>query len=178
MFVAWKGHRMTVSAHDVARELRNRQPGAGGAKLHKLLYYCQGWHLARHREPMFTESISAWSNGPVVGALWRAEKYNDELPPDQPLDHQMIDTLELVLDRYGHYSGKDLIELTHSEPPWQVVSIRDEEWTWDNDTITREALREFFTDLDDAYALRPLRITPARQKIIDAAIEEQKNAAG
>ncbi len=30
------------SAHDVARELRNRLPDAGDLKVHKLAYYCQG----------------------------------------------------------------------------------------------------------------------------------------
>jgi uncharacterized phage-associated protein len=38
-------------------------------KLHKLLYYCQGHHLATFGLPLFDESISAWDMGPVVGTL-------------------------------------------------------------------------------------------------------------
>ncbi|MGQ0776145.1 MAG: hypothetical protein ACT4NY_17255 [Pseudonocardiales bacterium] len=42
---------MTLSAHDVAAVLRDRLPGLGAKKLHKLLYYCQGHHLATFGEP-------------------------------------------------------------------------------------------------------------------------------
>ena len=64
----------SVSARDVAAVLRDRLPGLGTTKLHKLLYYCQGHHLAAFGEPLFAETISAWDNGPVVGTVWRAEK--------------------------------------------------------------------------------------------------------
>ena len=37
---------MTVSAHDVARELRARRPELKTVQVHKILYYAQGWHLA------------------------------------------------------------------------------------------------------------------------------------
>jgi hypothetical protein len=37
---------MVVSAHDVAAALRARLPDLPTKKLHKLLYYCQGHHLA------------------------------------------------------------------------------------------------------------------------------------
>ena len=48
-----------LSAHDVARELRQRLPDPGDVKIHKLAYYCQRWHLARTGEPMFPEAIEA-----------------------------------------------------------------------------------------------------------------------
>jgi hypothetical protein len=73
--------RMTVSAHDVAAELRDRLPGLGAKKLHKLLYYCQGHHLATFGEPLFGENIGAWDMGPVVEPLWRDERYEPPLPP-------------------------------------------------------------------------------------------------
>src|SRR5262249_49336794 len=66
--------RMAVSARDVAPALRERLPDLGTVKLHKLLYYCQGHHLAIFGEPLFSETISAWDMGPVVGTLWRGEK--------------------------------------------------------------------------------------------------------
>ena len=65
---------MTVPAHDVADALRERLPGLRTKKLHKLLYYCQGHHLAVFDEPLFRETISAWDMGPVVGELWKAEQ--------------------------------------------------------------------------------------------------------
>lgn len=62
--------RMTLSASDVAAALRDRLPGLPTKKLHKLLYYCQAHHLAAFDEPLFSDSISAWNMGPVVGTLW------------------------------------------------------------------------------------------------------------
>src|SRR6478672_6500991 len=72
---------MTFHAGDVAAALRARLPRLPTKKLHKLLYYCQGHHLATMGVPLFTESISAWDMGPVVGPLWKAE---DELGPAAP----------------------------------------------------------------------------------------------
>jgi uncharacterized phage-associated protein len=63
-----------VAARAVASVLRERLPGVGTKKLHKLLYYCQGHHLATFGKPLFGESISAWDMGPVVGSLWKQEK--------------------------------------------------------------------------------------------------------
>jgi len=63
---------MTLSAHDVTRELRARLPRAGGTKVQKLLYYSQGWHVTLTGARLFDEPIEAWENfadgGPT--ALW------------------------------------------------------------------------------------------------------------
>src|SRR5690349_6342361 len=56
---------MPMTAHAIAAALRQRQPGMGVKKLHKLLYYVQGHHLAAFGQPLFRESISAWDMGPI-----------------------------------------------------------------------------------------------------------------
>lgn len=71
---------MSVSARDVAAALRERLPGLPAKKQHKLLYYCQGHHLVATGEPLFTETISAWDMGPVVGTLWYEERTGDARP--------------------------------------------------------------------------------------------------
>ena len=58
----------------VAAEIRRRRIGIGKARLHKLLYYVQGYHLAWRGTPAFEDNIEAWEKGPVVAALWHAEK--------------------------------------------------------------------------------------------------------
>ena len=65
---------MAVRASGVAAELRRRLPGIAAPTLHHFLYYCQGHHLATFGEPLFSETISAWDMGPVVGTLWYSEK--------------------------------------------------------------------------------------------------------
>jgi uncharacterized phage-associated protein len=104
---------MTLSAHDVAAVLRDRLPGLPTKKLHKLLYYCQGHHLATFDEPLFGETISAWDVGPVVGALWYQEKSGDVRPSHAELTEAQLNTVGYVLSRYGALTGQDLENLTH-----------------------------------------------------------------
>lgn len=113
-------HMVTVSASDVAAELRARlSPNLGDKKLHKLLYYCQGHHLASFGEPLFRESVSAWDMGPVVGALWHQEKLGDPARPSTALSEAQLNTIGYVVSRYGRLTGRDLEHLSHGEEPWR-----------------------------------------------------------
>jgi uncharacterized phage-associated protein len=114
---------MAASAHDIAAVLREQLPGIGVKKLHKMLYYCQGFHLATFGVPLFTESISAWDMGPVVSKLWKAEKDHDEPPPRAELGEAELNTIGYVISRYGRLSGRDLESLTHSEDPWRNADL-------------------------------------------------------
>jgi uncharacterized phage-associated protein len=111
---------MIVSARDVAAALRARIPDLPTVKLHKLLYYCQGHHLATFGEPLFRETISAWDMGPVVGELWFREREGEDLPASD-LDEAQLNTVGYVVSRYGRLSGKDLQHLTHAEQPWRMA---------------------------------------------------------
>jgi uncharacterized phage-associated protein len=110
---------MTVTAPDVAAVLRERLPGLPTKKLHKLLYYCQGHHLATFGSPLFSESIAAWDMGPVVGQLWHAEKEEGVSAGRGHLGEAELNTIGYVVSRYGALTGSDLENLTHSEEPWQ-----------------------------------------------------------
>ena len=114
---------VSTSVHTVAAELRARQPGLPTMKLHRLLYYCQGYHLATFGVPLFAESLSAWDNGPVVGALWFAEKSDRPREPGLPLGEAELNTIGYVLSRYGALTGRDLAHLTHSETPWRLADV-------------------------------------------------------
>ncbi|MGH3979559.1 MAG: Panacea domain-containing protein [Pseudonocardiaceae bacterium] len=113
---------MTLSAHDVAAVLRDRLPGLPTKKLHKLLYYCQGHHLATFDDLLFVETISAWDMGPVVGSLWYAEKQGDMSRIYSEMNEAELNTVGYVLSRYGALTGQDLENLTHSEEPWQLAN--------------------------------------------------------
>lgn len=119
--------RMTVRASDVAAEIRRRLPEVGVKKLHKLLYYCQGHHLAAFEVPIFHETVSAWDMGPVVGRLWWAEKDAGEVAEDAVLvDEAVLNTIGYVLSRYGRLSARDLEHMTHAEDPWRRANKQRE----------------------------------------------------
>lgn len=156
---------MTVSAQEVAAELRARLPGIEKKKLQKLLYYCQGHHLAVLDRPMFEERISAWDMGPVVGALWHAENENGEGEAGHFVsDEGVLNTIGYVLSKYGRLSGGDLERLTHAEAPWQQANANRSEGG--SAPIPVESLATFFRaehrreededelspDHDDVYA--------------------------
>ncbi|GAA3727090.1 hypothetical protein GCM10022225_05420 [Plantactinospora mayteni] len=143
---------MTVSAHDVAAALRDRIPGLTTKKLHKLLYYCQGHHLAAFGTPLFAETISAWDMGPVVGALWYAEKQG-EVPAERATPGEAeLNTIGYVVSRYGRLSGNDLERLSHNEPPWQFAN--SSRLPGESVRMELDRLREYFVadgagDADD-----------------------------
>ena len=132
-----------LSALDVATELRKRLPGVGAKKLHKLLYYCQGHHLAAFGQPLFRETISAWDMGPVVGQLWNFERRGiAPTKPPTPLGEAEMNTVGYVLSRYGALTGTDLEHLTHSEDPWREADAKREPGT--SARIDRGTMQAYF----------------------------------
>ncbi len=141
---------MTASAYDVAAALRVRLPGLPTKKLHKLLYYCQGHHLATFGVPLFSETISAWDMGPVVGKLWFAESNRAMAPQPSLLNEAQLNTVGYVVSRYGALSGRDLENLTHHESPWQLADTNRTPGT--STKIRLDWIRDYFaaTGSEDA----------------------------
>lgn len=159
---------MAVSAHAIAAAIRERQPGIGAKKLHKLLYYAQGYHLAAFGEPLFHESISAWDMGPVVGALWKAEKAGAPTPKTPALRERELRTVGYILSRYGLLSAQELEDRTHAEMPWQRANSKRE--PGGSARIQIDWLREYFAaqasqdepSIDSPQAQRMLEETRRR----------------
>ena len=152
-----------LSAHDVVRELRERLPEAGDVKLHKLAYYCQGWHLAWTGQAMFSEPVEAWANGPVVADLWHDEKRRRLRPPAQPPDDGQFAVIDYVVGRYGRYTGRELVRKTHLEDPWRDVSESEDSFAAANPEITHESLRAWFSQ-DDEYLAHRSAVTALRER--------------
>lgn len=137
-----------VTAKNVANYfLILSQPGVGdymsNLRLQKLVYYAQGFHLARYNKPLFIEPILAWNYGPIVESLYfEYKKYRSGVIP-QPLnpDFSMFNQKqkELMNDIflvYGQFSALKLMELTHNEPPWKSTPI--------NSVISRNLMKKYF----------------------------------
>lgn len=104
--------------------------GMNVLKLHKLLYYVQGWHLAMKDRPLFQGTFQAWVHGPVSRQVYDRfsgthTMYSLLSPRDvrpgfdfgdlNPAERAHVDE---VIEAYAQYSGTQLEEMTHSEAPW------------------------------------------------------------
>jgi uncharacterized phage-associated protein len=141
-----------TSVHNVAAYAIERSGNLSTMKLQKLCYYAQGWHLAWHGVPLFTEEIQAWQMGPVCRELYRyhAGKASvtqwprgsvDELTPEEK------NTLDVVLDFYQPFSGFDLGSRTHSERPWLEAWEDVDPFIRGRAPISIETMKEYFGQL-------------------------------
>lgn len=126
----------------VATEIRRRRPGIGKARLHKLLYYVQGYHLAWRGTPAFDDRIEAWEKGPVVPALWHAEKRGRPVESSEAPQELVCNVITYVLSRVGHRTGPQLIRATHAEAPWRDATKSGRFIA--NQEISHESLADYF----------------------------------
>lgn len=95
-------------------------------RLQKLLYFAQGWHLARYGVPLFDSDIEAWKFGPVVPSLYQEYKSYGSMgirdTGDYSPDVFTESEYELLLDvarEYDDYSTNALVSLSHApNAPW------------------------------------------------------------
>jgi uncharacterized phage-associated protein len=100
--------------------------GVSPLKLQKLLYYSQLWFFVKNDKMLFDDRIRAWIYGPVVYDVWANFKFikRSSIIPDNraanlDLDVLIVNHLDNIWQSYGHLSGSDLVDLTHSDLPWK-----------------------------------------------------------
>lgn len=118
-------------------------------KLQKLVYYAQGFHLAKFGEPLFTEPIRAWDKGPVVfelrqefGAYGKKPIPCNPSPVNLSLEQKKAEYLEKIWKRFGHYTANHLVTMTHQEEPW----IEAYQGKGSSEIISLEAMRNYFSN--------------------------------
>ena len=114
-----------ASAGDVAALLMEKLGSASTMQLQKLLYYCQGWHLAWDGVPLFEDRMEAWANGPIVKSIRQKHRGRHLLRRPWPedgdagrLDADEKESVEVVLSWYGDWTPSQLALATHRERPW------------------------------------------------------------
>lgn len=140
-------------------------------KLQKLVYYCQGFHLALCDKPLFHDPIEAWTHGPVCPTLYHNLKYLGSLPVTviascaSSLTDTEKEIVRLVYDKYGQYSASKLRQMTHEESPWKD--------TKQSLSISQDVIKDYFTE---NYIIVPPEDTPPfteeEKRITVAALEE------
>jgi len=136
------------SAHDLAAYILQKQGPLTAMKLQKLCFFSQAFSLGLFNEPLFSEEIEAWVDGPIVRALWNRhagghtiKQWNGN-PVAIPEDKQpFIDT---VLYFYGEMPAQELSNLTHEGQPWLDArkGLRPNEPG--SRVISHDAMRHFY----------------------------------
>lgn len=97
-------------------------------RLQKLLYFAQGWHLARYGKPLFEDEIEAWPYGPVVPSVYDAYKQHGRggitgsLPDADAFTEEEFSLLLDVAREYDRFGTSSLVNMTHKAgSPWSLV---------------------------------------------------------
>ncbi len=141
-------------------------------KLQKLVYHSQAWAAVWDDEPIFSEQIQAWANGPVCPALYdlhRGQFKISELPigNSKALSRAHRKTVDAVLEHYGKRSADYLSRLTHEEEPWKKARRGLKPGERGNYEIT--------VDFDGGVLRRPVTKRP-KSKVIPAPKKAPKEA--
>jgi len=152
-----------VSVHDVAAYILKKCGGMSTMKLQKLCYYGQGWSLAWDGEPLFTEDVQAWANGPVCYELFKGHRGQFSVSKwpkgkSSRLSTDQKETLDAILDSYGQLTGQQLSEKSHGERPWLEARGGLTRGAASSAVISLDAMQDFFgalaadePDEDEAY---------------------------
>jgi uncharacterized phage-associated protein len=138
-----------ADVNDVAAALLAQTGPITTMKLQKLVYYAQAWHLVFQSQPLFTDVIEAWPQGPVTRVLYDQHRRQRRLRSwpsgeNDNLTAAEMDTVRWVLGKYGQLSAESLSQMTHMEAPWRIargVLGPDER---SSNPITRRQMTHFY----------------------------------
>ena len=100
----------------------NRKFYEGNARINKYLFLAQVVHLAKYDTKLFSDSFSAYDNGPVVESIMNSYgrlvgNDNSEFINDD--EKVFLDKIYMSLENATY---DELIEITHEDPEWQFLS--------------------------------------------------------
>jgi uncharacterized phage-associated protein len=153
---------------DIARYILEQQGQITTMKLQKLVYYAQAWAVADMGEPLFTDAVKAWAQGPVVPTLFQAHKGRVRIQASDldasgtRLSDEERLRVERVLSFYGAFPAAYLSNLTHHERPWKEAHESGDRVGHKSPTISIAAMRSFYTgkspeELEASYQMSVAR---------------------
>lgn len=120
-------------------------------KAQKMLYYAQGWHLAKFGSQLFQDEFEAWQYGPVIPVVWgKLKEFGSDqiILKDEEFDINKFsegqrDLLVSVYKTYGQFTAWKLRDMTHEESPWKDVFKPGVP----NINISKESIAKYFKAL-------------------------------
>lgn len=126
-----------VKYYNDKKENNNFKP-LTNLKLQKVLYFIQGWSLAKFNDPIINEPFEKWKYGPVIRSVYREFKSqgadelvspmglafieNDDVKFKTPMledDYlEKGDELNDLIDKLLQKPASVLVNETHREAPW------------------------------------------------------------
>lgn len=142
-----------ASAIDVAAYILEQVGNVTTMKLQKLVYYAQVRYLVMNGEPLFSDRIAAWANGPVSPNLFHAHsgKYMidrgglDSCGSSSALSLAEREAADKVVELFGTCTGEQLREMTHAEAPWADARKGYEPGERCEVEITVDAMRDYYS---------------------------------
>ena len=121
-------------------------------RVNKLLFFAQGWSLARRNgKPLFNDDFFAWDLGPVIPEVYHRFKVAgrnkiqdvDNENYDENFSEEEAQLLIDVLRVYSKYSTGGLVDMTHrSGTPWSKVYEANA-----NNVIPKKDIQAYFESL-------------------------------
>lgn len=143
---------MVVSVFDVAKYILDITSNITAMKLQKLCYYSQAWSLVWEEEPLFSEDIQAWANGPVIPELYNEHKGQFKVSSlfkgdSNALTEAQKDTVQKVIAFYGKYNPQQLSDLTHMEDPWADARRGIPDGVRSDAVIAHASMAEYYSSI-------------------------------
>lgn len=143
-----------ANVFDVAQYICDKTGQISTIKLQKLVFYSKAWSLVWDEDPLFSEEVQAWANGPVVPVLYEAhrgmffspEKF--EQADVSRLTDDQKETIDYVVKSYAHLSPQSLVALTHSELPWREARQGIPDYEICHNPISDAAIAEYYSSLN------------------------------
>ncbi|AYJ01535.1 hypothetical protein CWO85_03495 [Candidatus Phytoplasma ziziphi] len=149
-----KNNNDEINVFDIAKYFLNKDSSINKTKLQKLLYYSQGYFLAKYNTVLFNETIEAWIYGPVIPVIYAEILFQETMKPNTNLNFDKSATnknltkeqkeiLEQIYDEFYGLNSKELSKKTHEEDPWKTVY--DPNKSWSECVITPKILYNYFS---------------------------------
>ena len=141
-----------TAVFDVAVYLYEKLGAMSTMKLQKMVYYSQAWSLVFDNRKLFEDDIEAWANGPVVRTLFDMHRgmytIGAELKSygnSDNLDSAAKETIDKVIEAYGHLDANQLIALTHKERPWREAREGVPDFARCDRVISTDTMQEYYS---------------------------------